>query len=261
MIQFGSNLSDPLWCRRGFLLFGILSAGTPTPTRERWDFLFRLLEDPDLKATEIPQIRFQRSDASKKVLDAMVSDFRYEYGTEGFWRFLDFLSFALGFDVDPRTNDEVGSKFVKRFFAGDLPTPALLAVAEYPWDYLGQMYTENIHHGGPGAFFPTPHEVCEAKVQMAMHDCRDPYASVMDPCAGTGRLLLHASNMSLNLHAQDIDAVALKILKINGALFAPWLVAPPPNHRAPCPVPAKDPVPSARDKLLRLRKAARNRIS
>ena len=50
--------------------------------------------------------------------------------------------------------------------------------------------------------------------------------SVCDPCVGSGRMLLHASNLSLNLWGQDIDSLAIAMCKINGALYAPWLSFP-----------------------------------
>jgi hypothetical protein len=53
---------------------------------------------------------------------------------------------------------------------------------------------------------------------------------VYDPCPGTGRLLLHAANYSLNLHAHHADALAVTLCRINGVLYAPWLAFPLPDH-------------------------------
>lgn len=50
--------------------------------------------------------------------------------------------------------------------------------------------------------------------------------SVLDPCLGTGRMLLHASNHSLVLYGCDIDPLVLLGAKINGALYAPWAAFP-----------------------------------
>ncbi|MBK8277245.1 MAG: hypothetical protein IPK92_15865 [Nitrospira sp.] len=49
---------------------------------------------------------------------------------------------------------------------------------------------------------------------------------IMDPCCGTGRMLLHASNISLRLYGMDIDPLVTLIAKINGALYVPWLAYP-----------------------------------
>lgn len=56
--------------------------------------------------------------------------------------------------------------------------------------------------------------------------------TVCDPACGTGRMLLHASNHSLYLHGQDIDGLMVSCSLINGALYAPWIVAPPPRREA-----------------------------
>jgi hypothetical protein len=48
----------------------------------------------------------------------------------------------------------------------------------------------------------------------------------MDPCVGTGRFLLHASNHTLNLSGTDIDSTLCKATLVNGFLYAPWMVRP-----------------------------------
>ena len=53
---------------------------------------------------------------------------------------------------------------------------------------------------------------------------------VMEPCLGTGRMLLHASNYSLRLHGMDIDQTVLTAALVNGALYAPWMVRPFPEE-------------------------------
>jgi hypothetical protein len=50
--------------------------------------------------------------------------------------------------------------------------------------------------------------------------------TVLDPCVGTGRMLLHASNFSYCLYGCDIDPLVAMITRINGALYAPWLTFP-----------------------------------
>lgn len=80
------------------------------------------------------------------------------------------------------------------------------------------------------------------------HDSRT--LSVCDPCVGSGRMLLHASNVSLCLFGQDIDPLAVAMCKINGALYAPWLSFPLPEsilgtlfEPPPAPLPVPDPPP------------------
>jgi hypothetical protein len=92
-------------------------------------------------------------------------------------------------------------------------------------------------------------------VQILMHDGgkdgRDPRTlSVCDPAVGSGRMLLHASNHSVCLFGQDIDALAIAMCKINGALYAPWLSFPLPAsitgthvNAPPASLPVPDPPP------------------
>jgi len=105
-------------------------------------------------------------------------------------------------------------------------------------DVLGDILAER-HGGGwnPHAFYPTPIGVCETMVQMTMvdlpGDARDVrLAAVCDPCVGTGRMLLAASNHSLNLHGMDIDRTMVETCAINLALFAPWGVFIPERTAA-----------------------------
>lgn len=130
-----------------------------------------------------------------------------------------------------------------------------------PHDYLGALYAEGKGRWNPHAFFPTPHSVVECMTRITMIDVidaqeggsnladgRDPRTvTVCDPCVGSGRILLHASNYSVCLYGCDIDPICCRITAINGALYAPWLafpfqadvlgipMPPPPPARLPAP--------------------------
>ena len=109
------------------------------------------------------------------------------------------------------------------------------ALQLFPYDYFGDLLAENAY-GKRQGFFPTPHTVVEAMTQMTFvsdlsegkeeqeTDIR--LKSVCDPCVGTGRMLLHASNRSLRLYGMDIDETLCKATRVNGYLFAPWLALP-----------------------------------
>lgn len=90
-------------------------------------------------------------------------------------------------------------------------------------DVLGGIFAER-HGAGwnPHAFYPTPHPLCELMVQMTMSGDMGKVSSVCDPCVGTGRFLLHASNYSINLWGMDIDEIMVMVCGINLALYAPW---------------------------------------
>ncbi len=53
---------------------------------------------------------------------------------------------------------------------------------------------------------------------------------VLDPCMGSGRMLLHSSSHSLLLYGCDIDPVVIRASKVNAMLYAPWLARPFPEH-------------------------------
>jgi hypothetical protein len=178
----------------------------------------RLLEEP------IPQIRF--SSPNRRVF-SLLQDWCTLIGKDcGGWSdfrmLLDWLSWGLMLTKEePALSDEVNEKLYRAVDVGPL--------LEHPYDYLGDFVAQRKANGwNPTGFYPTPHNVVELMVQMTMNDQpddgRDPrIRSVCDPCVGSGRMLLHASNYSLNLYGVDIDPMAVAMCKINGALYAPWL--------------------------------------
>ena len=93
-------------------------------------------------------------------------------------------------------------------------------------DLFGYLLSQSIGSGwNPNAFYPTPEGVVQMMVQMTMHDSKDVDQrglTVCDPCAGTGRMLMHAGQRSMRLFAQDIDYMMVLATKINLAFFCPW---------------------------------------
>ena len=152
---------------------------------------------------------------------------------------LDWLCWGLVLNrEEPRLGEEVNEKLYRQV--------NLEPLLEKPHDYLGAHVSESKARGwNPTGFYPTPHNVVECMVRMVMHDAgkdgRDPRTySVCDPAVGSGRMLLHASNVSMALYGQDIDPLAVAMCKINGALFAPWMSFPLPaaiigKHVPPAP--------------------------
>ena len=97
----------------------------------------------------------------------------------------------------------------------------------WPHDYLGKILAEN-RHGQHLGFYPTPMSVACMMAAMTVggEDART--KSVCDPCVGTGRLLLAASNHSYRLYGCDLNPTVLKATLVNGYLYAPWLGRPFP---------------------------------
>jgi len=104
----------------------------------------------------------------------------------------------------------------------------LEAMLAWPVDMFGDLMAEN-RHGRASGFYPTPHCVVEMMTRMNFAEGVD-YRSktVCDPCVSTGHMILHASNHSYRLYAQDVNATVLKACKVNGYCFAPWMVRPLP---------------------------------
>lgn len=92
-------------------------------------------------------------------------------------------------------------------------------------DYLAEEMGK--HHRDGTGFFATPMSVAMMIAEMTLPTA-DLLSSVMDPCAGTGRLLLAASNHSLCLYGQDINLICIRATLVNAALFAPQILFPPP---------------------------------
>jgi N-6 DNA Methylase len=222
--HLGDNPSP--WHYRGWLLPYVIGLhGTIPAVGNRWGYHLRTIEAGKLLDEPIPQIAF--SSPNSKVF-SQLHDWSRLIGWDcGGWSdfrtLLDWLSWALALaKEEPRLTEEVNEKLYQQV--------NLVPLLEAPHDYLGEHVSIGKARGwNPTAFYPTPHPVVECMVRITMHDTgvgdgRDPRTySVCDPCVGSGRMLLHASNFSLNLHGQDIDPLAVAMCKINGALYAPWL--------------------------------------
>jgi N-6 DNA Methylase len=205
----------------------------------RWWYWTKTLESGKALEEPIPQIDFldfPNTAAMNNLTKCLSAYNRYDF------RLSDFLEWLLwGFGVqDERTriSDDANEYLYRTFNLGLL--------LKYPHDYLGQILTEEKagYWNNPNAFYPTPHVVCSAMVQMQFADTirkgEDLKSkSVLDPCIGTGRMLMYASNYSLFLYGQDIDRTCCMACTVNGYLYMPWLVKALPElgpENEPCEV-------------------------
>ncbi len=83
-------------------------------------------------------------------------------------------------------------------------------------------------------FFSTPMSLCQMMTEMTFGgepDHEHKFLSVLEPCCGTGSLLLTSSNYSLRLFGQELvyDLVLCAIL--NSYLWMPWMVLMPDHMR------------------------------
>jgi hypothetical protein len=190
----------------------------------------RTLEAGKLLDEPIPQITFTSPD---RKVPGLLKEWAGLIGWDGggwsdFRSLLDWLCWGLALSHDePLLKESVNEQLYRQV---DL-TPLL----QTPWDYLGDHVAIGKARGwNPTGFYPTPHPVVECMVQMTMHDFRDDgrdprTVAVNDPCVGSGRMLLHCSNFSLNMSGQDKDPLAISMCLINGALYAPWMSFPLPS--------------------------------
>lgn len=219
------------WTYRGWLLPYVILMHEHIPAvADRWGYHLRTLEAGKLLDEPIPRIAF--GDPDKRVY-TLLQDWSRLIGRDcGGWSdfrtLLDWLCWGLALEKEsPRISSETSEKLYRQV--------NLQPLLEQPYDYLGEFVSMHKSSGwNPTAFFPTPHPVVELMVQMVRHEgndkSRDPRShSVNDPCVGSGRMLLHASNYSMHLYGQDIDSLAVIMCLINGALYAPWISFPLPD--------------------------------
>ena len=103
----------------------------------------------------------------------------------------------------------------------------------YPYDVFGDLMAE-CRMGRSSGFYPTPMSLCVLMTRVLLEggDASESVdhrrQTVHEPCVGTGRMLLAASNFSMRLSGQDISAICVKATLCNGYLYSPWLVKPLP---------------------------------
>jgi hypothetical protein len=228
----------PPWEVRGWLLpyvMDLLPADSGVG-RGRWGYWLRCLEAGRLPPDPIPPCPFEgiedgsRTPAGKMLLKCLdLIDAR-----EGHWRsecasqLLEWLAWGLHVSPEPCRLKPATQEALYRV-GGFCIDPML----DRPADYFGWMLSELKGRGtDPRGFYPTPMDVALLLGQMTFPldgaDCRR--QTVCDPCVGTGRMLLTASNWSLRLYGQDIDGRCCLATLVNGAIYAPWLAFPLPDR-------------------------------
>ena len=248
------KLGDPVppWQYRGWLLSYVQLADAHPQIPGRWSHHLKTLEEGRLLTEPIPQICFEQcppTDGRKMIERCLNLIARHESTWASFQQLVDWLAWGLAVSRElPKLREETHEALYRTFTL----EPLLL----HPHDYLGSILSDHRAGGwNPNAFFPTPHSIVELMVQMtlggdasAVEGERDHrLKTVLDPCVGTGRMLLHASNFSYCLYGCDIDPMVAMITRINGALYAPWMAFPfPPSVLGvplPPPPPAALPLP------------------
>ena len=85
-------------------------------------------------------------------------------------------------------------------------------------DILGDVFQGAITYGDNGQFF-TPDSICTLMAKMTMNE-DDHGKRILDPCCGSGRMLLACAAVNRNneFHGQDVDLRCVRMTAINLAL-------------------------------------------
>lgn len=244
--QLGLDKKAP-WHYPQWLLWYVQLGDSTALGSGRWSHYIETRQAGHLLDDPIPRIEmacYERAESEgHKAIYGWLDILFHEVGSSpAFSALLDWFLWGLGLaDDEPRLTEKVNEQLYREV--------NLEPLIKMPRDYWGDIYCD---HKGKGrwnqsAFYPTPHNVVELMVRMTMEDPagkgstldgRDPRTqTVCDPCVGTGRFPLHASNYSYCLYAMDIDPICVAATKINGALYAPWLTWPFPQNMTDSRVP------------------------
>lgn len=210
------------WSFRGWLLPMVIDLLKVDHFPGRWGYWMHVRCTGELPPGPIPHVDFSGGgDAGRKNVRKCVEILAYESGS-CVYNFLRWLAWSLAVTADPpEMTEEINEKLYRTFSIDHwLKDPA---------DYLGWIMCEYKGRGyDPTGFFPTPQAVVNAMVDMLWSDLdpEDVWKSCLDPCVGSGRMLLAASNHTLNLAGQDISHRCVLATLINGAVYVPWLSFP-----------------------------------
>jgi hypothetical protein len=213
------------WEYRGWNVPYLQLAEIHPQVAPRYDYVQRTLEQGSLLDENLPHQFFvgessQEARKGLKHLEKLVDICSYRsHSWNAFRDVCEWMAFGLGATNQP---SKLGNDIQEQLYRTFNLEYFMLA----PTDYLGQFLAES-GHGKKSGYFPTPMHVVEMMTAMtfpATGDSRS--ALVSDPCGGSGRMLLYASNFSLRLFGMDIDPLCCLISKINLALYAPWFYIP-----------------------------------
>ena len=197
----------------------------------RWDYWLRALDKDRIPDEPIPMIRFQpvftyRGNTVLKNLNDCINYASHSHSNI-VEKFVDWLLWGFHYKgvsfpgIDAKTDDYWYRTFNLGLFYQE------------PGDYMAEL-AQDYNVGTGAGFFATPMSVVEMMVRMTMGDEPRPFhkaKSVLDPCCGTGGMLLYASNYSLNLYGSDINPLLCKMAMVNAFIYVPWMVCRPRNSR------------------------------
>lgn len=196
----------------------------------RWLYWGEAMMKKQVPDEPIPQIDFydpQINGVAQKNLRACLDHHTHNSSTV-LDDFLSWILWGLGssyIEKFPQISDKTDDFWYRTFNLGLLHYD--------PADHWGIICAERMY--GLNGFFPTPMNICQMMVKMIAGDPEkaDKTKSFVEPCCGTGTMLLAASNYSLSLSGQDINSTVIKACLVNSYLYIPWVVAPGGFMKAP----------------------------
>ena len=193
----------------------------------RWEYWFNVIEIDEIPKGPIPQIPFKAAEEYNERLVQKNIKECLDRGSlklsDSLGMFVDWIMWGLGKgDQFPRISAELDDFWYRTFNMG--------LFYKEPADHWGMIAMERIGKNNGQGFFPTPANVVKMMTEMTLAGQSQEKlkrSSVMDPCCGTGIMLLYASNHSLNLFGNDISLLLVKMAKINAFIYIPWLAYRP----------------------------------
>lgn len=207
-------------------------------TTKRWGYWSEILVTKDI-SKDIPQIDFGNvsTNEGRRVSDMLryCINTPYTHGATAFNNFISYLLYCL-MPLNYHKGETVQEKEIEanklianiddRSLKNYYENFSLEAMMLFPGDYLGDLAAEYLGSNGT-EYFPTPHHIVDLMIQITMGegDKEDNKTkAVCDPCAGSSRMLLYASNNSLRVSGMDISKAIVNVSMVNGFLYVPWMV-------------------------------------
>ena len=192
----------------------------------RWEYWLNIVRQDKIPPDPIPYIVFKPAfEYTKREVQKNLNNClnRAVHISNPLETFIDWIlwGFNLG-ESFPKIDERIDDYWYRTFNLG-------LFYRE-PSDHWAEVASEYMGKNNALGYFPTPGNVVEMMVKMTFDgesQHRHKIMSVMDPCCGTGIMLLYASNYSLNLYGTDISLLLTKIAKVNAFTYVPWLAYRP----------------------------------
>lgn len=206
-----------------------------TLTIGRWKYWGDILYTKDL-SKDIPYINFKNNDYDRKnqVIDMLRTciEGNNTSTASSFTNFVRYILYCIkpvmhheGENIEEKIENAekliagIDDYSLTRYYENF----SLEALLLYPGDYLGELAAEYLGDNG-SAYFPTPNSVVQFMVEVLFTDRKSKFQKVCDPCTGSSRMLLYASNYTLRLCGQDINKDIIDVSLVNGYLYMPWAV-------------------------------------